>query len=243
MDRRTSPVWGIAVSALLVAAILAVLVYFDAHEEIVRLLQWLDAQGAWAPVLFALIMAAVVVLVLPGVLFTTGAGFVFGVLEGTACVVIGTTIGATLAFLIARHLFGERTARYILANPRLRLVSEEFTLRGWKIVLITRLIPFFPFKLSNYFFGLTQFSLRDFVFGTFIGVIPLSLHNVYLGAIAADIATLGARRPERSPLEWAIYGGGFVATIVALLYINRLARRALARQESAKHNGGDQCRG
>jgi hypothetical protein len=53
------------------------------------LLQWFDAQGAWAPLLFILIMAAVVVLVLPGVLFTTGAGFVFGVVEGTMYVVIG----------------------------------------------------------------------------------------------------------------------------------------------------------
>ncbi len=243
MRTETSPLWGILVSALLVAAILAVLVYFDAHEQVVRLLQWLDTQGLWAPVLFTLVMAAVVVLILPGVLFTTGAGFVFGVVEGAACVVLGTTIGATLAFLIARHLFGERATRYILSRPRLRLVSEELTPQGWKIVLLTRLVPFFPFKLSNYFFGLTRFSLRDFVLGTFVGVIPLSVHNVYLGSIAADIATLGARRPERSLLEWALYGGGFVATVAVLVYINRLARRALARHQADTTQGGDRCRG
>jgi uncharacterized membrane protein YdjX (TVP38/TMEM64 family) len=188
-------------------------------------------------------MAAVVVLVLPGVLFTTGAGFVFGVVEGTACVVVGTTAGATLAFLIARYLFAERAKRYILANPRLSVVSEELAPQGWKIILLTRLVPFFPFKLSNYFFGLTPFSLRDFVLGSFVGVIPFSLHNVYLGSIAADIATLGARRPDRSPFEWILYGAGFAATVAVLLYVNRLARRALARLGLDERNGGPGCRG
>ena len=226
---RQSPLWGIAASILFVAALLGVMVYFDIHEEIVRLLQWFEAQGAWAPVLFILIMAAVVVLVLPGVLFTTGAGFVFGVIEGSIYVVTGTTLGAVLAFLIARHLFGQRARAFVTAHSKLQLVSEELTPNGWKIVLLTRLIPFFPGKISNYFFGLTSFSLRGYAGGSLLGFIPFSVHNVYLGSIAADVSTLGARDLGRSPLEWALYGGGFVATVIAVLYLNRLAQRALAR--------------
>lgn len=241
MIRRMSPVWSIAASVLLVAAVLGVLIYFDAHQEVLRLLEWLDAQGAWAPLLFILVMALVVVLVLPGVMFTTGAGFVFGVVEGTLYVVLGTTLGATLAFLMARHLFGARAARFVRAHARLRLVSEELAPQGWKIVALTRLVPFFPFKLSNYFFGLTRFSLRGFVSGTFVGIIPFSLHNVYLGSIAADIATLGAPRAERTPLEWTLYGAGFLATIAALIYLNRLARRALAKYTAEGKTGDKPC--
>lgn len=230
--RRTrSPLWGIAASILFVAAVLALLVYFGVHEQVVRLLQWFDAQGAWAPLLFILIMAAVVVLLLPGVLFTTGAGFVFGVVKGSLYVVAGTTLGATLAFLIARHLFGQRARRFILARSRLHVVSEELTPHGWKIVLLTRLIPFFPSKISNYFFGLTPFSLRGYVGGSLLGYIPFSVHNVYLGSIAADLSTLGVRNVGRTPLEWALYGAGFVAAVVAVVTFNRLARRALARYE------------
>jgi uncharacterized membrane protein YdjX (TVP38/TMEM64 family) len=224
-----SPLWGIAASILFVAAALAVLVYFGAHEQVIRLLTWFDTQGAWAPLLFILIMAAVVVLVLPGVLFTTGAGFVFGVVEGSIYVVTGTTLGAALAFLIARHLFGQRARQFIMARTRLRLVSEELTPHGWKIVLLTRLIPFFPSKISNYFFGLTSFSLRGYVGGSLLGFTPFSIYSVYLGSIAADISTLGERNLGRSPLEWTIYGAGFIATVVAVVYLNRLARRALAR--------------
>ena len=101
----------IALSILFVAAAIAVLVYFDAHEEVLRLLDWLEALGVWGPLLFTGVMILVVVLLLPGVMFTTGAGFVFGVVEGTVCVVVGTTLGASLAFLIARQLFGDWASR------------------------------------------------------------------------------------------------------------------------------------
>jgi len=241
MIRGASPAWSIAVSVLFVAAVLGVLIYFDTHQQVLRLLEWMDAQGAWGPLLFILIMMLVVVLVLPGVLFTTGAGFVFGVVEGTVYVVLGTTLGATLAFLIARYLFGARATRFILAHARLKLVSEELTPQDWKIVLLTRLVPFFPFKLSNYFFGLTRFSLRGFVLGSFAGIIPFSLHNVYLGSIAADIATLGARSAERTPLQWALYGAGLLATIVAVIYLSHLARRALAKYTQAVEEGDSRC--
>jgi uncharacterized membrane protein YdjX (TVP38/TMEM64 family) len=224
-----SPLWGIAASILFVAATLAVLVYFGAHEEVLRLLRWFDEQGAWAPLLFILIMAAVVVLLLPGFLFTTGAGFVFGVVEGSFYVVTGTTLGAALSFLIARHLFGQRARTFVRDHARLRVVSEEVTPHGWKIVLLTRLIPFFPGKISNYFFGLTRFSLRGYVGGSLLGFIPFSVHNVYLGSIAADITTLGARDLGRTPLQWTLYGAGFIATVIAVVYLNRLARRALDR--------------
>jgi uncharacterized membrane protein YdjX (TVP38/TMEM64 family) len=169
------------------------------------------------------------VLLLPGVLLTTGAGFVFGVLEGTAYVVVGTTVGSAIAFLVARHFLGEHARVYIRSRARLSVVSNEMAPHGWKIVLLTRLIPFFPGKLSNFLFGLTNFSFGGFVVGTFFGVIPFSLHNVYLGSLAADLSTLGVRETGRSPLEWAIYGAGFVGTVLAVVFLNRLARRALAR--------------
>jgi len=237
MARQPSIVHVIFISVLFVALITILLVYFDVHEGVLRFLDWLDALGVWGPLLFIVVIMLVVVLLLPGVLFTTGAGFVFGVVEGTVCVVVGTTLGATLAFLIARYLFAERASQFVLRRARLRLVSEELTPQGWKIVLLTRLVPFFPLKLSNYFFGLTQFSLRGFMGGTFVGIIPLSLHNVWLGSIAADIAVPGGHIAARTPFEWVLYGGGFAAIICLVVYLNRLARRALARYTEADVEG------
>lgn len=225
---KTSPLWSILAGILFVACLVSLLLYLDAREQVILLLHWVDAQGLWAPLLFIAIMAAVVVLLLPGIFFTMGAGFVFGVVQGTLYVIAGTTLGATLSFLVGRHLLGAQAARYLLTSPRLSLIGSAFTRQGWKVVLLTRLIPFFPFKLSNYFFGMTRFSLPDFIVGTVLGIVPFSLNNVYLGSIAADIATLGLREAERTPVEWAVYGLGFVAAMASLLYFNRLARTALA---------------
>lgn len=234
-----SPLWGIATSILFVAGLLAVMVHFGAHEQVLRLLWWFEAQGAWVSLLFILIMAAVVVLLLPGVLFTAGAGFVFGVVKGSIYVVLGTTLGAALAFLIARYLFGQRARAFLMARAKLRVVSEELTAQDWKIVLLTRLIPFFPSKISNYVFGLTPFSLRGFVIGSLLGFIPFSVHNVYLGSLAADLTTLGTRNLGRTPLQWALYGLGFMATVAAVVYLNRLARRALKRYTDSGAIQGD----
>lgn len=232
---KGSPVVGILASIAFVGGILVILYSLGIHEQVVVMLQWFEAQGAWAALLFVLLMTITVVALLPGFLFTTGAGFVFGVVEGTIYVVTGTVLGASLAFLIARHLFGDRAKEFVMARARLRLMSDELTPNGWKIVLLTRLIPFFPGKLSNYFFGLTRFSFRGFVGASAVGFIPFSLHNVYLGSIAADLTVLGVRETGRSPLEWAIYGAGFAATVLAVVYLNFLARRALARYTDEEH--------
>ena len=221
----------IASSILLVAAIVALLLYFGVHDQVLHLLSWFEEQGAWTALLFILVMALVVVLLLPGVLFTTGAGFVFGVLQGSLYVVLGTTLGAVTAFLIARYLFGERATLYVRTHARIQLVSDELTPHGWKIVLLSRLVPFFPSKLANYFFGLTRFSLGGYTAASLIGFIPFSVHNVYLGSIAADLATLGAQHAERTPLQWVLYASGFVITVVAVIWISHLAQRALARYQ------------
>ncbi len=226
---KSSPILWVALSITSVIAIVVVLYALGVHRQVLDLLHWVDRQGAWAAIMFIAIMALAMVLLLPGVLLTTGAGFVFGVVEGTTYVVVGTTLGAAIAFLIARYFLGERAHIYIRNRVGLLAVSREMAPHGWKVVLLTRLIPFFPGKLSNFLFGLTNFSFGGFVAGTFVGVIPFSLHNVYLGSLAADLSTLGARESARTSLEWGIYGAGFVGTVVAVVFFNRLARRALAR--------------
>lgn len=228
-DRRWAPLLGILSSIAFVCAILGVLVYFDVHEQLVVLLQWVEEQGPWAAVLFILLMASVVVFLLPGIFLTTGAGFVFGVFEGTVYVVLGTTLGAGVAFLAARHLFGARAREFVLRHNKLNIVSDEMASRAFIVVLLTRLIPFFPSKLSNYFFGLTRFPFGAFMLGSLFGFIPFSLHNVYLGSIAGDLASLMRGDIQRSNLEWALYGGGFIVTVGAIVYFNRLAQRALGR--------------
>lgn len=218
----------LVLTVMLVMAGVALLFHFDLDERVVPFLEWLESQGAWAPLIFILVDALVVVLVLPGVLLTLGAGFMFGIGYGGAYVVIATTLGATVAFVIARRFLATtKLARYCLRNPRFLPITNLSQRRGWGVVLLTRLIPFFPFKLSNYFFGLAGFSLRDFCVGTFWGIMPITFFNVYLGSLAADLTMLRSQRLERTPLQWLLYGLGFLVVIGLLIYGTRQARRML----------------
>ncbi|WP_308367213.1 MULTISPECIES: TVP38/TMEM64 family protein [unclassified Microbulbifer] len=230
MTAKHSLVWIILISILVVAVVLALLFYFDLDERIVAVLQWLESRGWQASLLFILIMAAAIVVLLPGVIFTMGAGFVFGVVKGTLLVVAGTALGSTLAFLIARYLFGPRPSRWLMSHIKPPDLGEIIRDEGWRMVMLTRLVPLFPFKLSNYFFGLTPLRLRDFALGNLIGIIPYSLNNVYLGSIASDLATIGSAPTERTPLQWFFYLMGFVLAVIAVIGLTRMARRALARK-------------
>lgn len=221
--------WVVLISTLLVAALLGLMFYFDAQAYVVTLLQWLDGKGLWAFVIFMLINALVVVLLLPGIMITMGAGFMFGVAAGTACVVIATTVGAAVAFFIARSCFSDRITHYLVNHQKLKLLNDEFVGEGWRFILLIRMLPFFPFKLSNYFFGLTRFSAKDFLIGTFFGIIPITTFNVYLGSLVADIAQVGVGDAVRSPLAWAFYIFGFVITLIVVIYISRHTRKALDR--------------
>lgn len=222
----------IMTSTAFVGLILAALIYADAQDQVMALLSWIDEQGRYGPLLFILVMALIVVLLLPGIVFTTGAGFAFGVIEGSIVVVLGTTVGAIGAFLLARYGLGARADTWVERHARLKAMSNRFATDGWKIVLLTRLVPFFPFKLSNYVFGMTHISLRGFTVGTLIGEIPLSVHSVYLGSLAADLATLGQRPVERTPWEWAVYGAGLVLVTLSVIYLGLWARQALATLEN-----------
>lgn len=230
-----SPLLAMLTGATLVGLVVAALVFFDVDEQLLEVLRWIDQQGNWSAAFFIAIMAFAVVFLLPGVLFTTGAGFVFGVVTGTVYVVLGTTLGAVFAFLIARYLLGDKARGLILRHAGLQSVTAEMEQHDFQVVLLTRLIPFFPGKLSNYFFGLTGFSLGNFSLASLIGLIPFSLHNVYLGSLAANLMAIDDQQFGRTPVEWSIYGLGFVATVCAIFYLNKLARRALAEYTPEIH--------
>jgi uncharacterized membrane protein YdjX (TVP38/TMEM64 family) len=230
---------GVAAGIVTVGLVLFLIARLDLDDEVIGLLQWVDARGALAPLVFMAVMAIVVVLLLPGILLTTGAGFLFGVLPGSAYVVVGTTAGAAVSFLLSRRFLGGRAARWLREHPKVRMLDADLAPDGWKIVFLCRLIPFFPSKVANYFFGLTSVSLPAFVGGTAAGIIPYTVHNVYLGAIAADLARHAFRPADISAERWALYAAGLVTAITAMVILARRATRALDRGQSGVRVGSE----
>lgn len=222
----------ILLCVIAVASILALSLYAGLDAKVILILQWFDNHDTWAPALFILLMATVVILILPGIWLTMGAGVLFGVVHGSLYVVLGTTLGASIAFLVARFFFGARAQQYLARRQiQLKFLTDRLAHQSWKVVLLSRMIPFFPAKLSNYFFGLTHCPFSHYFLATLIGIIPFSVHSVYLGSIVTDIATLGSRNSDRSLLQWSLYIMGFLATLTIVLYLGRKAARHLKNVE------------
>ncbi len=143
-----------------------------------------DRAGTWGPVLFVLAYAVLTMLLVPGSPLTIAAGVLFGPWLGTALVVVGATAGATGAFLWGRRLGREAVAR--LTGDRFDRVDGWLHDRGLLAVLYVRLVPLLPFNLLNPVAGVTGVTLRDFVVGTAVGIVPGTFAFAALGGTFDD---------------------------------------------------------
>jgi uncharacterized membrane protein YdjX (TVP38/TMEM64 family) len=197
-----------------------------------NILTWVQGLGPIAPVAFILIYNIATVLLIPGSVLTLGGGVLFGLVWGSIYVLIAATLGATIAFLIGRYFTESWVKRQLQKYPKFAAIEAAVAKEGFKIVLLTRLSPLFPFNLLNYAFGITQVSLKDYVLGS-IGMIPGTILYVYLGSLAGNLATLGAGAPTLDPqtqqLQWALKIVGLVATVVVTVIITKIAKQALDR--------------
>jgi uncharacterized membrane protein YdjX (TVP38/TMEM64 family) len=153
-------------------------------EELSRhrdaLLWWRDGHQALAVLAFMSLYILTVALSVPGAVWLTiVGGFLFGVVPGTAYVVVGATLGACAVFLAARYLVGDFLRAK--AGPGIRKMEAGFREHALSYLLVLRLIPIVPFWLVNLVPALVGVPLRTFFVGTAIGIIPGSLVYACVG--------------------------------------------------------------
>lgn len=201
-----------------------------ARQTLTDLLRWIDGLGAWAPVAVAAIYVPATVLLVPGSMITLGAGFLCGLVRGTVAVSVGSTVGATAAFLVGRTFARGWVQQRVAGSPRFAALDRAVEREGFKIVLLVRLSPVFPFNVVNYVFGLTRVRLRDYVLASWIGMLPGGVMYVYLGTAAKSLAELAAGQAEADGLRQGFFFFGLACTVAATLFITRLARRTLREE-------------
>lgn len=189
---------------------------------------WVEGLGFWGPVVFMLGYVVATLAFIPGSVLTLAAGAIFGLVEGTLYVLMAATVGATLAFLVARHVARAAIEKRIEGDTRFAAIDRAVGNEGRKIVFLLRLSPIFPFNLLNYGLGLTRVRLADY-FVACVGMFPGTLLYVYTGKIIGDVAAVaGGAGPERGLANWLLVGVGLVATLLVTIIVTRIARRALA---------------
>jgi uncharacterized membrane protein YdjX (TVP38/TMEM64 family) len=198
-----------------VAAAIALRDRFDAAA----LETWVSSAGAAGPLLFMALYALATVLFLPGSVITLAGGALFGPVWGTLWNLTGATIGASLAFLIARYLGADWVARR--AGPRLQSLNEGVSAEGWRFVAFVRLVPLFPFNLLNYALGLTRIPFPAYVLASWLFMLPGAFAYTWLG-FAGREALAGGEGMIRNILI-------ALALLAAVGFIPRLVKRLRAK--------------
>ncbi len=190
--------------------------------------RWVGELGVAGVALYAVIYAVATVLMLPGAIFTLGAGFAFGLGWGFLAVVVGATTGAALAFLIGRFLARDKIEAMTRDQPKFRALDNAIGRKGARLIFLLRLSPLIPFNLSNFFYGLTAVRFWPYVLASGIGMMPGILVYVYLGTLGrAGLETAAGADTERTPLEWTLMVVGLIATVAVTIWISKIARQAL----------------
>jgi uncharacterized membrane protein YdjX (TVP38/TMEM64 family) len=183
LSRLTSPTFRL----LLLVPLLAVAVVFAVRSDglgVEPLRQTFEGFGAAGPFVFAAVYGAAATLMLPAAPFTIGAGVLFGPVVGTVTALVGATVGATGAFLLGRVL--GRGAVEQFGGQRVASLDRYLARRGFVAVLAVRLVPLFPFNLSNVVSGVAGFPLRDYVLATAVGITPGTVAYAALGGTIDD---------------------------------------------------------
>jgi pyruvate/2-oxoglutarate dehydrogenase complex dihydrolipoamide dehydrogenase (E3) component/uncharacterized membrane protein YdjX (TVP38/TMEM64 family) len=222
---------AIFIVVLLAAAItgfflLPVRHWFLAFEDYVRQL------GSLGPLLVIIVYVASTVFFIPGSALTIGSGTLFGLTTGFIVVLIGANVGAFCSFLLARSFLRQKVANWAAAQPKFRSLDQAIGRQGFKMVLLTRLSPVFPFVLLNYFLGLTAVRPGAYVLGNLLGMLPATFLFVYIGAAARD--ALAGQPASTDFYQQILKYIGLAATIAVVVVVTRVARKALREAEQAQ---------
>lgn len=213
--------------AVILAALLTMVRLLPIDQALAELNGWISGLGIWGPIVLALVYVVATVLFVPGTILTLAAGALFGLGVGTLTVSVGSTLGASLAFLIARYAARDKVAAMARGNRRFGAIDRAIGEGGWKIVALLRLSPAIPFNLQNYLYGLTRVRFWPYVLTSWLAMLPGTFLYVYIGHVTK--AAVGTDR-SRTPGEWVLLAVGLLATAVVTVYITRLARRKLQEQ-------------
>lgn len=197
--RTRSTIKVVAVALLVVAVVVAANTVALPDPEAIRT-QVSDA-GWWGIAGFVVLYAVLSATPFPASTLTVAAGLLFGLAAGAPIVVAAATLGAYLAYWMARGLGRGPVAR--TEWGRLRQLDAMLGRRGLMSVLIVRLIPFFPFSLVNYAAGVSAVGQRDYLVGTAVGIVPGTIGFTALGAYGT------------TPLSWP-----FAAALITVLAVS-----------------------
>lgn len=157
------------------------------------------------------------------------AGAAYGPWLGFVVASVSAVLAAATGFLVARYLLRDRITRIARRFRIFRALEAAVNMGDWRVVALVRLSPVVPYMLSNYLFGVTRVRFWPYLLAGWIATAPGTLLYVMLGhggrrALSSD--------QEMAPGQWGLLAVGIAASVVLVVYLSRLAQRALKEEEA-----------
>lgn len=200
-------------------------------DLLARLQEAIRDAGCWAPLLCIALYAVFTLLFIPTTPLSLLVGVTYGPVRGTVIASAGTTLGVALAFLAARHLLRAWLWRRCGDRPLFHRINEGVRREGWRIIVISRMLPITPYNFLNYAYGLTRVSFTTYLLASWAGMLPPTAAVVCAAAAAGDALS--------GQGDWRI-GAGLLLVVtlfVAACYAPRWRRRRAAGEETAGERG------
>lgn len=163
---------------------------------------WVGGFGIMGPLVFMLLYIVATVFFLPGSVITLAGGAIFGPVWGTFYNLNGATIGATLAFLIARYLGSDWVEQK--SAGRVKQLKQGVEQEGWRFIAFVRLVPLFPFNLLNYALGLTKIRLSHYVIASYLCMLPGAIAYTWLGYAGREAVAGGEGMIQKGLIALAL---------------------------------------
>jgi uncharacterized membrane protein YdjX (TVP38/TMEM64 family) len=195
-------------------------------EGLFALVQGWEALGFAGLCILALAFALGSLSYMPRFSLYAIGGLVFG-LAAIPAAIIGSCVGATIAYLLARTVLRGAVERRIARRPRWQAALAAIDAEGWRLVALTRLASPLPGGAINYLYGLTGIALVPYVAGTALGLVP----PVALFAGAGALGRIALRDVEQPWGQGVAFAAGAVVIALAVTLVLRRMRTVL-RQRS-----------
>ncbi len=153
------------------------------HSDTSEIVDYFDNFGSFASVVFVLFIVLEVVLisVIPSILLYVTGGIIFGTSYGVILILIGNIIGASICFFLSKYFLKDYFEAKI--PPRALDKFHKYTDKyGAYALFLLRLNPFTSSDVFSYVAGITRMRYWSFIISTFLGLVPLVIFTVYIGA-------------------------------------------------------------
>lgn len=198
------------------------------------ILDFLSYLGIWGWLLFIGIFSVATCLLVPGIIMTVGAGFIYtrlygtcaGILIGTLLVFLGASLGSIIAMLLCRWLFREHMRNNIEKHPKMQIIDEWMGEKGFRVLFMLRLSPLLPYNIFNYLVGLTSISLKHYSLAN-LGLLPGIIAYVYIGSVVNNLAEAVQNDFADSWFELTLVIVGAVIALISVVYITYSTRKRI----------------